>query len=107
VAARALHQELVAAPAQGDVARPSRRRRTFAFPAPQARQEFPKTHIATLLHQQAHRKERRAPAAVQFERAFGPVRQTVRQAEGWRMHGGRLDRYRRKNSTAEIRAAQR
>jgi hypothetical protein len=64
-----------------------RRRWLSAFLTSQARQEFPKAHIATLLDQQAHRKECRAPAAVQFELALRPVGKTVREAEGRRMHG--------------------
>jgi hypothetical protein len=38
-----------------------RRRWLSAFLTPQARQQFPKTHIAALLDQQAHGHERGAP----------------------------------------------
>jgi hypothetical protein len=35
--------------------------------------QFPKTHIAPLLDHEAHRIERHAPAAMQFELAVRPV----------------------------------
>jgi hypothetical protein len=39
---------------------------------------FPKADIAPLFEQQTHRKEGRAPAAVQFELALRPVGQAMR-----------------------------
>jgi hypothetical protein len=72
-------------------------RRTFAFLAAQARQQFPKTHIAALLDQQAHRQNCCAPAAVQLQLALRPVGQTMLEAEGRRVHGGRLQREQKQN----------
>ena len=69
-----------------------RRGRAFAILTSQARKKFPKTHIAALLHQQAHRQDCRTPAAVQLQPALRPVGQTVREKEGRRMHGGKLRR---------------
>jgi hypothetical protein len=84
-----------------------RRRWLLAFLTAQARQKFPKTHIATLLDQQAHRKECRAPAAEEFELALRPVGQTVREAEGRRMHGSRLQREQNTNNSLAGRRAAR
>jgi hypothetical protein len=74
-----------------------RRRWTSAFLASQARQQFPKTHIAALLDHQPHRIERHAPAAMQFELEVRPVGQAMLRTERRRMHRGRLQREHKKN----------
>ena len=76
-----------------------RRRRLSAFLTSQARQKFPKAHIAALLDQQAHRQDRCPPAAVQFQPALRPVGQTMREAEGRRMHGRRISNEQKANNS--------
>jgi hypothetical protein len=57
-------------------------RRTFAFLTAEARQQFPKTHIATLLDQQAYRQKCRAPAAVEFELHCGQSERRCARRKG-------------------------
>jgi hypothetical protein len=57
-----------------------RGRGLVTFPAPQPGQHMGEYPTAVVADEQAHRQDRLAPAAMQFEPAVGPVREAVAEA---------------------------